>query len=73
VLRGFVGALTALGLGITYSILTFCYFLLLAVTFCYRLAACFMDSLATLNLPASGYGLRYSYGLFEQVNLNPKP
>jgi starch phosphorylase len=31
-----------------------------------RLAACFMDSLATLQLPAVGCGIRYEYGIFEQ-------
>ncbi len=32
-----------------------------------RLAACYMDSLATLNVPAIGYGIRYEFGMFEQT------
>jgi starch phosphorylase len=31
-----------------------------------RLASCFMDSLATLDIPAIGYGIRYEYGIFNQ-------
>src|SRR5215469_15912231 len=32
-----------------------------------RLAACYMDSLATLNVPALGYGIRYEFGIFDQA------
>ncbi len=35
-----------------------------------RLAACFMDSIASMNIPAYGYGINYEYGLFNQRIIN---
>jgi starch phosphorylase len=46
--------------GLGYFIYFYCLYMIIR-----RLAACFMDSLATLNYPAWGYGIRYNYGIFK--------
>src|SRR5258708_24235772 len=38
-----------------------------------RLAACFMDSMATLSIAAHGYGIRYDNGLFRQIIRGGRP
>src|SRR5260370_25290105 len=38
-----------------------------------RLAACYMDSLATLEIPAIRYGIRYAFGIFSQVIRDGSP